>query len=268
MNLGVFVPAMIAFAPNLLHGDDWDALTRWWIRSPRRLRLAFTWEMGVALIVARTARLFSPGHTMRVSAPGTVIAALARRAMLLREIAIGLVIVVATNQLLAENEAAHRVIDHHNRPAVAAAVTYLNLFQGWTMFAPDVSKTDLSLSIDAVTTDGRHVDPWNEAATPRYPMPGASIPPRMDQSWLFYQYVTRIPWYGDYQTAFKEWILRYPQRTGRHEDELVSFKVFKIEDDSPPPGERTPTNPRASLLFEYPPPAPPALCPATASLSQ
>ena len=46
MNLGNFVPAMIAFAPNLLRGEDWDALGRWWARSGRRVRLAGAFEVG------------------------------------------------------------------------------------------------------------------------------------------------------------------------------------------------------------------------------
>jgi hypothetical protein len=251
MNLGVFVPAMIAFAPNLLHGDDWDALARWWPRSARRARLAAALKARAASVIDRAARLLSPGLTVRVSPPGPVVGALVRWRPFARELAVWLLIVVAGNQLLAENQAARRVIDHRNSPQVAAAVTYLNLFQGWSMFAPNVGKTDANVAVDAVTIDGRHVDPWNEAANPRTPAPGASIPERMGPNWLFYQYVTRIPWYPSYQTAFREWILRYPQRTGRKEDELVSLKVFLVEDDSPPPGERTPTNARAKLLFEW-----------------
>jgi hypothetical protein len=267
MNLGIFVPAMMAFAPHLLHGDDWNALGRWWPRSARRVRLAAALDVRVTGAIARAAALLSPGRRVRVSAPGPVVRAILRRLPAIREVTVALFIVVACNQLLDENEAAHRVIDHHNVPAMAAAVTYLNLFQGWSMFAPDVSKTDINLAIDAVTVDGRHVDPWNEAANPRTPAPGARIPTAMGPNWLFYQYVTRIPWWPNYQTAFQEWILRYPQRTGRREDELVSFKAFKVEDDSPPPGEREPTNPRATLMFEYPMPLPaPPSCQPSAML--
>jgi len=144
-------------------------------------------------------------------------------------------------------------------------VTYLNLFQGWSMFAPDVGRGDLSVTVDAVTIEGRHVDPWNEVSNPRYPAPGVSIPAHMDPNWLFYQYVVRIPFYPQYQTAFREWIERYPQRTGRKQDELVSYKVYKVEDDSPPPGLTQPTNARMTLMFESAPTAPP---PPTAALAE
>jgi hypothetical protein len=263
MNLGNFVPAMIAYTPHFIHGDDWDAFERWWRRSPERWRRAAAVEARVASALRRAGRFFSLGRSVRVGPPGPAITALAARWPLLRELCVAAFIFVAANQLLDENQAAHSVIDHHNAPPVAAAVTYLNLFQGWSMFAPEVNKTDINISVEAVTIAGRRVDPWNEAANPRYPMPGWSIPPALEPDWLFYQYVTRLPWWPAYNQAFQEWILRYPQRTGRKEDEIASFKVWKVEDDSPPPGQTEPSNARATLLFEYPPPAPKAACDAS-----
>jgi hypothetical protein len=257
MNLGVFVPAMIAYTPLFIHADDWDAFERRWRRSPRLAARGAAFEARVAAFIRRAGALFSLGRSVRVALRGPAVTALLRRLPLLRELACALFIFVAANQLLDENQAAHRVIDHHNAPPVAAAVTYLNLFQGWSMFAPEVYKTDINVAVEAITVAGRRVDPFNEAANRRYPMPGATIPPALGPNWLFYQYVTRIPWWPAYHQAFQEWILRYPQRTGRKEDEIVAFKVFKVEDDSPPPGQSEPTNPRATLLFEYPPPPPP-----------
>jgi len=160
--------------------------------------------------------------------------------------------VVAANQLLDENYAAHFVIDHHNSPEMAAAVTYLNLFQGWSMFAPDAPTSDLNIAVDAVTSDGRHVDPFNEIANPRTPAPGLQIPTAMGPSWLFYGYENRIPDRPEYWQALHEWILRYPNRTGRTQDKIVSFKVFKVEDDSPPVGEQTPRNRRWTRMFQFP----------------
>jgi len=257
MNLGNFVPAMIAYTPLFVHGDDWDALERWWRRSPARAGRSAAVEARVSAALRRAWALFSFGRSVRVAPPGRAVAAVRARVPLLREVACAGFIFVAANQLLDENQAAHRVVDHHNAGPVAAAVTYLNLFQGWSMFAPEVNTTDLNLAVDAVTVDGRHVDPWNEAANPRYPMPGMTIPPAMGPNWLFYQYVTRLPWWPAYNQAFQEWIQRYPQRTGRRQDELVSLKVYKVEDDSPPPGQTEPTNPRATLLFEWAAPQPP-----------
>jgi len=112
-------------------------------------------------------------------------------------------------------------------------------------------KGDYNLVVDAVTVDGRHVDPFSQVSSPRYPMPGETIPPAMGPNWLFYQYAARLESHGEYRQAFQEWILRYPERTGRPEDHIVSFRAFIVQDDSPPPGEREPRNSRSKLMFEY-----------------
>ena len=160
---------------------------------------------------------------------------------------------IAGSQVLDENWGAHKVIDHHNPKPVAAAVSYLDLFQGWSMFAPDAPMTDFNLMVDAVTVDGRHVDPYNEIANPRHPRPGFSIPPALGPSWLFYGYGNHIPGRGWYHQALQEWVLRYPKRTGNPNDEIRSFKLYKVEDDSPRLGEQTqPTHLRWSVMISYP----------------
>jgi hypothetical protein len=100
--------------------------------------------------------------------------------------------------------------------------------------------------------DGRHVDPFNEVATPLYPRPGGVIPARLGQDNLFYAYALRIPWAPNYHRAFGEWIMRYSDRTGREKDRIVSFEAFFVEDDSPPPGASEPRNPRVRRFLKYP----------------
>jgi hypothetical protein len=248
MNLGIFVPAMIAFTPNFVHRDDWDALARRWSRRPRARRLVHA----AAALVERAGALLSPGRAVRVAEPGPWAKAVLRRLPAAREVAVALLLLVAGSQLLDENWAAHKVIDHHNSPPVAAAVTYFDLFQGWSMFAPDAPTTDFNVVVDATTADGRHVDPFNEVANPRHPAPGATIPTSLGPSWLFYGYENHLPTQPAYDQALEEWILRYPERTGRPEDRIVAFRVLTIEDDSPPLGDETPRNLRSTLLFRYP----------------
>jgi hypothetical protein len=74
----------------------------------------------------------------------------------------------------------------------------------------------------------------------------------MKQSWLFYGYGNHVPNHGAWHQALIEWIQRYPKRTGRPEDQLVSFTVYKVEDDSPRLGEREPRNLRWSVMIKYP----------------
>lgn len=251
MNLGIFVPAMIAFAPNVVPGDDWVTVAHWWGRNERRrqagARLAERWTA----LVVRVAGWLSLGHSVQVVEPGPVVRAVRRYAPAAREVTVGFFLFLATSQLFDENAAAHIVIDHHNSRPVAAAIAYLNLFQGWSMFAPEMFKGDYNLVVDAVTVDGRHVDPFSQVSSPRYPMPGETIPPAMGPNWLFYQYAARLESHGEYRQAFQEWILRYPERTGRPEDHIVSFRALIVQDDSPPPGEREPRNSRSKLMFEY-----------------
>ncbi len=159
---------------------------------------------------------------------------------------------VACSQLLDENWAARSVTGYENPRAVAAAVSYLDMFQGWSMFAPEAPMTDFNLVVDAVTVDGRHVDPYNDIANPTYPKPGFTIPPSLGPSWLFYGYGNHIPNRGAYHQALSEWILRYPERTGWPQDKIVSFQLYKVEDDSPPLGEQEPRNLRWSVILTYP----------------
>jgi HTTM domain len=252
MNLGVFVFAMIAYTPNFIPGDDWGRVARWWSRSASRARFTTSVKDAWYAFVLRGAALFSRGRSVEIVAPGPAVLALRRRAATLREVAIGFLLFLAANQLFDENQAAHHLIDHHNSRPVAAAVAYLNLFQGWSMFAPDMFKGDYNVVVDAVTNEGHHVDPFSEAANPRHPFPGdAGIPAGLEPNWLFYQYAVRIEGHAEYRQAFQEWILRYPERAGHRGERIVSFRVLTVRDDSPPPSGREPSNVRSTLLFDY-----------------
>lgn len=253
LNLGIFVPAMIAYTPNFVHSADWDALERWWGRNPRRAAWRVRLAKRLAAPIEHLAAACSPGRTITLSSPGRLRTAFLRRLPLGRELVAAFFIMIAANQVLDENWAAHRVIDHHNPAPIAAAVTYLNLFQGWSMFAPDAPTTDFNIVVQATTADGREVDPFNEVANPKYPKPWTPVPSGLGTPSLFYGYENHLPSRPAYFHALEEWILRYPQRTGRPTDQIMKFRVFKVEDDSPPLGERTPRNPRSELLFQYPP---------------
>jgi hypothetical protein len=240
LNLGVFVPAMIAFTPNLLPGEDWDALGRWWARrsSPalfQRARLLFT----------RLARLTLSFDDSSPRPP--------RRGLALaREATVAALIALAGSQLMVENYAIRQLVTIKQPRPVEAAIVYLQLFQGWSMFAPDAPLGDLNVYVEAVTADGRHIDPFSQEASPRYPAPWNAIPPRLEQNSFFCDYLTRIAGRGEYHQAFIEWILRHHERTGRPEDRVVSFEAFTVEHDSPPPGQQTPSNTRVKSFLKYP----------------
>src|SRR5262249_6422690 len=128
------------------------------------------------------------------------------------------------------------------------------LREGWSMFAPEVPKKDLFFFVDAVTVDGRHVDPINELASRTAALPVQTIPERlgMDASWG--DYSLRVVELEEYQPALAEFIRNYHRRTGREHDRIVSFEVWLMEDESPQPGSQEPTNVRKRLLFAEPAP--------------
>jgi hypothetical protein len=252
MRLGIFVPAMIAFTPNFVHASDWDALERWWARRSSRMAVGACLGARITATILWFARALTPGRAILVAPPGPAARLVLRGLPVARELTVVGLIVVATNQLFDENSAAHSIIDHHNAAPVAAAVSYMNLFQGWSMFAPDAPTQDFNVVVDATTVDGRHVDPFSEVATPAHPKPGLTIPAGHGPSWLFYGYENHLPRRPAYYQALREWILRYPARTGHPNDEIVAFKVFSVEDDSPPLGQRVPTNLRSTELLTYP----------------
>ena len=71
-----------------------------------------------------------------------------------------------------------------------------------------------------------------------------------DSFWC--DYTLRIPDAPQYHQALLEWILRYPERTGRPQDTIVRFEAFVIWQDSPKPGETQPTNIRKRRFLRWP----------------
>jgi predicted DCC family thiol-disulfide oxidoreductase YuxK len=353
LNLGVFVPAMIAFAPNLIPGADWDALARWQrSRGPRRLvifdgscgvcfeivrilarldtlgRLSFVasedrarvpadldpellqstvvvydeasgkrwfradavaeifatlpftrplaWLLRAPLLRAIAAHAYDAFAIRRSSvsealglavcgipasarpaggdsgaSPIPLRAFLGRLSGRARELGVAIVLYLMVGQALAENTDLGKWRRMVQPRFAQAAVCYLQFWQGWSMFAPEAPVHDMNMYVDALTIDGRHVDPWSEIATPRYPRPGPTIPPRLDHNAWLCDYLARLPWSPEYHPAFIEWVERYPARTGKPLDRIVSFEAFVVEDDSPPPGASEPTGTRARSFLKH-----------------
>ena len=358
INLAIFVPAMIAFVPNFVSGEDWDRLAQWSAGRRGNRLVLYDGRSGLCFQAARVlARLDLAGRLRFVSTEGLVIdgelegvalssaereasivvidpatarrwargaavaelarfvpagfllawllrlpllrtgadaacASLARhRATLsawlglsvprpiaprvppgasppgssparealrvlggrLRGAVLAGLVLLAAVQVVVDNRLTNSALhDPHQPRWMEATALYLQLFEGWSLFAPDTPRTDMNITVDAITRDGRHVDPYNEATSARYPSPGFRVPPRLEPDALACDYVTMLPFHPGYYQAFQEWILRYPERTGRSNDQLVSFRAFLVEDDSPPLGMREPRNSRASQFLAYP----------------
>jgi hypothetical protein len=201
--------------------------------------------------IARWLRL-RPASLSPAPAPGPTPARLWLRRWPLtlgREMAAIVLIYACTNQLLVQNFAIPQRFKPHQPKWVAQLIWYARLDQGWQMFSPDVPVGERHLYVDAVTFNGRHVDPYNEAASRLAPLPLERIPPHLIQDEFWCDYEREIFGTEAYWRALKEWIFAYHHRTGRPEDRIISFEAKIIESDAPPPKEFESTNIRTRVMF-------------------
>jgi len=170
-----------------------------------------------------------------------------------RETGIVLTFIILAAEVSVANPSIPRWARFDHRPEwMVAAVMYPHIFEGWSLFSPEAPLSDETVVVDAVTKDGRHVDPFNEMGSRVSSLPVNGVPVRLGHDSFMCDYTLRIPDAGQYHQAFLEWILRYHERTGRPQDQIVSFEAFVIWQDSPKPGETQPTNIRTRRFLRYP----------------
>lgn len=244
LNLGVFVPAMLAFAVHFVPGRDFDAIERF-----VRRRGASSFARAGVELAERVARYLA--RRPRVE-PSEAVLKLRSRLAVLREAAAALLIALLLGEVVLDNPAVTKARRGREPESMNAAASYLQFAQSWGMYAPEADKIDVNVYVDAVTVDGRHVDPFNEAASPNAPRPGPRIPSRLGQDNLYCAYALRIADTPDYHQAFGEWILRYAERTGRERDRIVSFEAFEVRDEAPLPGGREPRPVHVRSFLRFP----------------
>jgi hypothetical protein len=241
LNVGGFSPAMISFYPLLLGAEHWQWLSR---RFGARFRA----------IDAELERRLRPWLRARpavlVPAPGI------RR--WLGEGAILVVLLAIASEVLNDNAAVPQALRVPQPRWAKAIIEYPRILQGWRMFASEPSRVDSMIYVDAVTAGGEHVDPYNAVASENPVPAGTIVPTHMGQSQFFVMYSERIPYdgYAAYRQAFSEWLLAYPERTGRAEDCLLSYEVYLVTDRSPVPGaeaaEPTPLERQRFMSYSAP----------------
>ena len=114
----------------------------------------------------------------------------------------------------------------HRPEWMVAAVMYPHIFEGWSLFSPEAPLSDETVVVDAVTRDGRHVDPYNEVGSRVSSLPVDGVPVRLGHDSFWCDYTLRIPDAPTYHQALLEWMLRYHERTGRPQDTIVRFEAF------------------------------------------
>jgi hypothetical protein len=228
LNVGGFSPAMISFYPLLLRAEHWQWLSRHFGARLRPLQAWLEHWLG-PLLRSRTA---APAPAPAFPAPG------ARFQRWLGEGAMLVVLAAIASEALNDNAAVPRALRFAQPRWAKAIIEYPRILQGWRMFASEPSRVDSMIYVDAVTADGRHVDPYNAVASEQPEPAGTVVPTHMGQSQFFVMYSERIPYdgYAAYRQAFSEWLVAYPERTGRAEDCLLSYEVYLVTDRSPEPG--------------------------------
>jgi hypothetical protein len=221
----------------LVRALPWGFAAAWLLRIP-----AFGWLLARVLVaaVSITAMLVGADHG-ELPMPNREW----RATHWLREGAVAMLLLAIVTEAVNDNTSVPLWMRVPQPAWSKAVIEYPRLLQGWRMFAPDPPMTDSMIYVDAITASGKHVDPYNAAASrQRFPS-GSIVPERMGQSQFFTMYSDRIaqPGYAAYRQAFLEWLLAYPQRTGRRTDCLTSFEVYLVTDRSPLPGQHARATP-------------------------
>ncbi|MEI9950263.1 MAG: hypothetical protein WDO74_15120 [Pseudomonadota bacterium] len=240
LNVGGFSPAMISFYPLLLGAEHWQWLSQ---RLGARMRpIAAAFEQ--------------PARRWLGSRPAALMPA-SRVIHWLGEGAILVVLLAIASEALNDNAAVPQALRISQPRWAKVIIEYPRILQGWRMFASEPSRVDSMIYVDALTAQGVQVDPYNEVASDQHEPAGFVVPTHMGQSQFFVMYSERIPndGYAAYRQAFSEWLLAYPERTGRAEDCLLSYDVYFVTDRSPELGTRaqpTPLERRRFMSYSAP----------------
>lgn len=172
----------------------------------------------------------------------------ARALATVRELMVFVMLAAAVNQACVElwvikgygipQPAAMRVLSHEMR-----------FLQGWFMFSPNPVMDDGTIVVDAVTADGRNIDPFTGKA-PNFDLASARSL-RLNQIWGDYFNRIRMPGNKPYRDAMRDYLLRLPERTGNPSDALVSGDVYWIQDINPRLGQTVPTRFEKIKLFSF-----------------
>ncbi len=122
---------------------------------------------------------------------------------------------ISVNQAMVQLWVINKRIKVHI-PDLVAPLTYkLRFQQGWYMFSPGPVMEDGTIVVDALTVDGRHVDPFSlhiEPYTLRAPEFDITHAQSLRTNQLWGDYFNRIhmPGYAGYRDAMKDYILALP----------------------------------------------------------
>jgi hypothetical protein len=136
---------------------------------------------------------------------------------------------------------------HYERPwFVAKFAEIFGTTQAWQLFAPGPTMRTRFTVVDAETRDGRHIDPFTgRPPLTRFDEPVANA--HLPEFWVDYlrkQFETDA-----YYEPMRAFVLRYPERTGKKEDEIVRARAYLLVQNDPPFGQTEPGEPVEHVMW-------------------
>lgn len=163
---------------------------------------------------------------------------------------LALLFLAAMVQRMAHDNA---VVPERYRPVLVEwldePVKYLRVFQNWSMFGPDAPITDGTVVVDAVMANGQHVDPLTGVA-PDFEAPLHGPWFQRQSVCDYFRNIARDE-NTRYRPELGAYLLGWHEREGRGDEErIVSYEIYWVGNDAPPPGERGARNMSKRLLFK------------------
>jgi len=125
------------------------------------------------------------------------------------------------------------------QPELPRALAHkLRYLQGWFMFSPNPVMDDGTIVVDAITVDGRRVDPFSVDTydlvleAPRYDLLHAKSF-KYNQIWSDYFNRIHMPGNTIFRRPMKEYMFALPDRTGNPKDAIVKGAVYWVHDMNP-----------------------------------
>jgi len=245
MSLGPFAYVMMTFSILLLGPKDWAVLEPraaglWAALMRRAPRLP-------AALARLRARVRPPGSGWALNLAESTRAQVRRTAIVAREcVAVGLLVLMVVELTLANGAVPER-LRLSGRPAwMGEVLYYLRVYQMWSMFAPDVPRSDGMIVVDATLADGSHQDPLT-GQPPDFQAPLGG-PCRYDHDWS--EYIYYYPWdrHRAYRNGLRDYILAKTSQA-TPEQRIRSLEAFWVSADLPPPGETEARNLRRESLL-------------------
>lgn len=138
-------------------------------------------------------------------------------------------------------------------------IFYPRFTQRWLMFAPEAPHDDGTTVVDAVTVDGRHLDPFTGAPPDFDVLEKGPVPHPIEISDYLFQ--LHFDFNETYRRELTRYIEHWHERNGQGaNDRFASYEAWWLGRDSPPPGSVTPGPVERELIVSarfHPPPGKP-----------